>query len=73
MRGSARFFEDVPLANVFKFDEKAAGVDSIIARIDDVLANYEKIIPKYDFYRTQILSEKEIFEEQVRRIFKVNS
>ncbi|MGJ1514897.1 hypothetical protein ACR79N_07875 [Sphingobacterium siyangense] len=73
MRGSARFFEDVPLANVFKFDEKAAGVDSIIARIDGVLANYEKIIPKYDFYRTQILSEKEIFEEQVRRIFKVNS
>lgn len=73
MRGSARFFEDVPLANAFKFDEKAAAVDSIIARIDNVLANYEELIPKYDFYRSQILSEKDIFEEQVKRIFKVNS
>jgi len=73
MRGSARFFEDVPLANEFKFDENKSSIDSISRRIEEVLANYEELVPKYDYYRAQILSEKEIFEEQVKQIFKVNS
>lgn len=73
MRGSARFFEDVPLANEFKFDENKASTSSILRKIEEVLVNYEELVPKYDYYRDQVLNEKEIFEKQVKLIFKVNS
>lgn len=73
MRGSARFFEDVSLMNAYKFDQSDASVSSIVEKIEDVLAHYEDQVSNFDLYREQILNERKVFEEQVKKIFKIKS
>lgn len=71
MKGSARFFEDVPIENHYKFDQDRDSLDSIIERIQNVLTNYESNINNFDYYRKQILREKELFIKQVKILFLI--
>lgn len=71
MRGSARFFEDVPIADSYKFNEKSVGKQEIISRIRYILNHYEDANKEFEFYRNIIKSEKNEFESQVRRIFQI--
>lgn len=70
-RGSARYFEDVPLDEKYKFDEKTAKVEDIVKTIRWVLSNYEEAIQDYAYYRTCIKMEKDEFESQICRIFNI--
>lgn len=69
MRGSAGFFEDVPLPNAYKFDEKKTDLSDIIKQIRWTLENYESAISDFKFYRNAISLEKAEFEQQIRNIF----
>lgn len=69
MRGSAGFFEDVPLPNAYKFDEKHARLEDIIKQIRWTLLNYESAINDFKFYRNAISLEKAEFEQQIKNIF----
>ena len=65
--GSAKYFEDVPIPDKYKFDKNE--IDSIVKYIKDILENYEHHFQEFEQYRSVILKEKEIFEDQVNAIF----
>lgn len=72
IKGSARFFEDVPIESFYKFDQNKDSLNSIIDRIQYSLTNYESDVSNFDYYRNQILQEKELFVKQVKNLFSIN-
>lgn len=68
-RGSAGFFEDVAIADKYKFDEKSSSEKEIIERVRDTLEHYDAAINDFAYYRGVILREKKEFEEQVKNLF----
>ena len=68
-RGSAKFFEDVPIADEFKFDESHRTIPLIISKIRECLDNYEIEVPKFNGYRDFIKSENQTFQDDVKTIF----
>ena len=68
-RGSASFFEDVPIADEFKFDESSKTIPLIILKIRECLDNYEKESPKFNGYREFIKGEYQTFQDDVKSIF----
>ena len=68
-RGAAYYFEDVWIENRYKFDEKNSNISDIAMRLRDVLKNYKNYINDFQYYRGQIVKEKEEFEMQVRELF----
>ena len=68
-RGSAKFFEDVPIADEFKFDESCKTIPLIISKIRECLDNYETESTKFNSYRDFIKSEYQTFQDDVKKIF----
>lgn len=71
LRGSSRFFEDVPIFNEYKFSDKSQKIKLISSKIHEIMDNYAEIQNDYGYYRDQILSEKKVFAEQAKLIFKI--
>lgn len=69
MRGSAKYHDDVPIPQKYKFDETTVHVDEITARIKECLTNYEVCNRDFEGYRAYIAGEKAQFAADVRRIF----
>ena len=69
-RGSANFFEDVPIAPEFKFEETGKNIKRIGEEIAKIFNEYELYLDKYANYRLMIKAEKKAFKEQVRFIFQ---
>lgn len=71
-RGSAKFFEDVPIAGEFKFGESKGDIPAIISKIRECLHNYEAESLKFDGYREFIKGEFDIFNDDVKNIFRLS-
>lgn len=69
-RGAAKFKEDVPIDDEYKFDVKERNIRKIVEKIRYVLKNYDSEIKKFEAYRQYILNEETRFEEDIKRIFK---
>jgi len=69
-RGSAKYFEDVPIDNEFKFDDIESNIGDIKEKIYDIFQDYENNIIKFEDYIKTIKSEKDIFIKECRDIFK---
>ena len=69
-RGAAKFKEDVPIDDEYKFDVKERNIRKIVKKIRYVLKNYDSEIKKFEAYRQYILNEEARFEEDIKRIFK---
>jgi hypothetical protein len=65
--GSARFFQDLPIYEDYKFDNQ--DVELVCERIAYVMNNYNKCISDFDFIKKRIYQEKSIFEEEIDKIF----
>jgi len=72
MKGSARFFEDVPIENCYKFKQNVNTLNSIIETIQNVVTNYDSHVTNFNYYRNQILNEKRLFEDQVKTLFQID-
>ena len=72
-RGSAAFFEDVPIKNKYKFDQTKKSIETIIKRIRWILSNYEQAIFDFSDYRNKIKIEKEEFVKQVFQLFQIRT
>ena len=72
VKGSARFFEDVPIENCYKFKQNGKSLNSIIETIQNVMTNYDSHVSNFNFYRNQILNEKQLFENQVKSLFQID-
>jgi len=70
-RGSARYYEDVPINNEFKFDDTTENIEMIIKKIKDCIENYDNEINKFDNYRQFIKQEKQQFKTDVKQIFEL--
>ncbi len=68
-RGSAAFEQDVPIPSAYKFEDSIANIPLIIEKIRECLADFSRCAHDFDGYRAMIVSEKKIFNEDVRRIF----
>lgn len=65
-RGSAKYFEDVPISDFYKISE--TNINEIVSKIKVILEQYEEFTNDFDFYREMILKEKQIFCQEVSDI-----
>jgi hypothetical protein len=68
-RGSAAYFEDVPIPDDYKFDDREENIPKIIDKIKDCLENFKERYKDFDYYRQVIRNEPQKFIEDLRKIF----
>ena len=69
-RGSAKNSEDVFIPEDFKFEENFFNLNKVNNKITSIFDNYEKEYKKFLPYINKILLEKQIFTNQVKKIFE---
>lgn len=65
-RGAAANAVDIPIDEDLKFADTEENIPNIIAKIRELLANYEQEVDRYAAYRQNIMQEPAIFCQQVR-------
>lgn len=68
--GSAKFNEDLPIPDKYKFDEKKNKIPSILAAITLFISNYELEKKKFESYKNFIMKQKNNFKIEVKNIFE---
>lgn len=68
-RGSAKFYEDVPISDEFKFKDSIKNIDKIVTKIRECLDNYDTKIKEFDGYKEYIKGEKGQFKKDIDTIF----
>ncbi len=68
-RGSAAFFEDVPIPEEYKFEDREENIPKIIEKIKDCFENFEKRFKDFDYYREVIRNEPQKFLDDLKKIF----
>jgi len=68
-RGSAAFFEDVPIPDEYKFEDKEENIPKIIEKIKDCFKNFEERYKDFEYYREFIRNEPQKFIEDLKKIF----
>ena len=68
--GAAKYKEDIPIPDIYKFDANDFSIPLIVDRINDILNNF--YIRRNDFvnYRNLIMQEPFIFNRQIDLIFQ---
>ncbi len=69
MKGSAKYYEDVPIEKEFKFDDNIKNIPSILEKIQICFKEYHNEIIKFDFYRKKIKKEHDNFINDIKHIF----
>lgn len=72
-RGAAKNSIDVSIPQKYKFNDSPDNIPAIVACIRRCLKNYEYVKTEFASYRTEILSEKDKFQDAVKIIFKIES
>ena len=68
-RGCAGFYEDVPIPNEYKFEDREENIPKIIDKIKDCFENYEERYKDFEYYREVIKNGPQKFIEDLRKIF----
>lgn len=68
-RGSAGFFEDVPIPDEYKFEDKEDNIPKVIEKIKDCFENFGERYKDFDYYRKVIKNEPQKFVEDLKKIF----
>ena len=68
-RGSAAFFEDVPIPEEYKIEDKEENIPKIIDKIKECLENFEAKYKDFEYYRQIIKYEPRKFLEDLKKIF----
>lgn len=67
-KGSAFFFEDVPLTDEYKFQE--LNIEQIKSKIVDIFANFEEHYKKFERYRMIINNHEKALDAQIKYCFE---
>jgi hypothetical protein len=73
LAGAARFEEDIPIPQEYKFDLQTMNEDKILDAIRSCLAAYEKRCNDFSHYAATVRCDEQRFEEEVKAIFGVKS
>ncbi len=68
-KGSAKYFEDIPIPDKYKIEDKMENIPIIVERIKDIFENFEERYNDFNFYRKKIKKEPEEFLKDLKRIF----
>ena len=68
-KGSAAYYEDVPLDDRYKISEKETLIPEVVEVIRNCLTNYDEEVHNFDDYREKIRGEKDRFINEIREIF----
>lgn len=69
LKGAARFQQDVPIPQKYKFEDCESNIPAIISMIKSCLSDYEGHISDFDEYRKMIRREHAWFSKDVKDIF----
>ena len=67
--GASKFNEDLPISEKYKFEKPLDDIDAILKLIRECFKNYDLNMKDFAFFRKMISEEKEIFVEQVKKLF----
>ncbi|MCX8083183.1 MAG: hypothetical protein N3D17_07350 [bacterium] len=70
-KGSADYFEDVPIPEEYKFDERNKNIPYITEKIKDCINNYQIRIKDFENYRRIIKQERSKFIHQIQDLFYI--
>lgn len=70
-KGSAAFFEDVPIQEEYKFEDVHGSYDRIAVLLQDICENYEVHMKQFELYRQFIAGEKMQFENDVHHMVEI--
>ena len=68
-RGAAAFFEDVPIPDEYKFEDKDENIPKIIEKIKDCFENFGERYKDFEYYRQVIRNEPQKFIDDLKKIF----
>ena len=68
-RGSAAFYEDVPIPDEYKFEDKEKNIPKIVEKIKDCFENFEERCKDFKYYGEMIRNEPQKFIEDLKKIF----
>ncbi|AHI29134.1 hypothetical protein [Marinobacter similis] len=68
-RGSACYYDDVPVPSEFKFTDSTKNISRIISKIDECFFDFERNHDKFNDYRSAIKDQEIDFDRQVNRLF----
>lgn len=68
-QGSAKFYQDVPISDEYKFNQSKGEIKKILDKIHYVLNNYEDVCHDFDSYREIIKHQKTDFAEDAKKLF----
>jgi hypothetical protein len=67
--GAARYFEDVPIYDAYKFDKKKKKIPKIKEKIAYIMNHYDECSSDFLFYKQRILNEKKKFIDEAEEFF----
>lgn len=68
-KGSAAYYEDVPLDDRYKICEKETPISEVVEVIRRCLTHYDEETHNFDAYREKIRGEKNIFIDEIKENF----
>lgn len=68
-RGSAKYYQDIPIPDDYKFEDKDENIGEIVCQIRKCLSTYEKMVDDFQEYRNFIQSEPILFRNDVKEMF----
>ncbi len=69
-RGGAKYYEDIPISDEYKFDDKEENIPGIVNRIKNCFDNYNEEYKNFEIYRKIVENEKNYSIKALRTIFK---
>ena len=69
LKGSAGNSQDIAIPSEFKFNENFYNLDKIGNKISIIFNNYSQEYSKFSSYIEQIQNEKDIFSQEIKKIF----
>jgi hypothetical protein len=70
-KGSANFFEDVPIPEQYKIDYSDKKEKEIIKLLETSLSDYDEKSKDFEFYKSQIINEEIRFNNDLEKILKM--
>ncbi len=70
-KGAAKFNEDVPIPDNYKFDDKVSNIENIIKVLHECLNTYDSKINDFNSYINFIQKDKENFINDIKNVFRL--
>lgn len=70
-KGSANFFEDLPIKNEYKFDDKASSIHEIEKKIQECFFKYDETINNFTEYVDKIKNQEKQFDNEIKEFIRL--